>query len=181
MVNFLPPTQKGHLPQHKGSTVRLGPASGGRAEEMAIGCTVAARGGRSAWQGPQEHPGPRRSLASLPCPSCRGVEGFGGNSGFPICYWQDPAVRCGAGSASGLFMGGDLRLGQVRSPCSATHTLTSSSSSASANSKVFACTMRGTGALLPAWGAPHSSSRLSQEARAWGSTSTSSRRASTSV
>lgn len=60
-------------------------------------------------------------------------------------------------------------------PNMATHTLTSSSSSASANSKVFACTELGTGVLLPAWGAPHPSSRLSQEARAWGGTSTSSR------
>lgn len=49
-VCFLPPTpQKGQLPQHKGSTVRLGPpASGGRVEGMVTGSRVAVRGGRSA-------------------------------------------------------------------------------------------------------------------------------------
>lgn len=162
-------------PQHKGSTVRPGlPATGGRAKGMATGSRVAAGGGRSAWQGSPEHSGPKTSLASLPCLSCRGAEGFGGNLGPPICRCQHLAVRRGTGSVSGLLESGP-RPGSFPSPCSATHTLTSSSSSASANSKVFVCTELGTGALLPAWGAPHSSSRLSQEARAWGGTFTSSR------
>lgn len=162
-------------PQHKGSTVRPGPpASGGRAEGMATGSRVAAEGGRSAWQGSPEHPGPQTSLASLPCLSCRGVEGFGGNLGPPFVVASTQL----SGEGLALYLGSwkvAPRPGGFPSPCSATHTLTSSSSSASANSKVFACTELGTGVLLPAWGAPHPSSRLSQEARAWGGTSTSSR------
>lgn len=87
----------------------------------------------------------------------------------------------GAGAASGLLAGSARRLTGVLSLCPANHTLTSSSSSASANSKVLACTVLGTGVLLPAWDAPHSSSRLPQEARAWDSAPNPSPRASTSV
>lgn len=66
-------------------------------------------------------------------------------------------------------------------PRPVSHTLTSSSSSASANSKALACTVLGTGALLLAGGALHSSFRLSQEPWTWGRTPASSRRASISV
>ena len=110
-------------------------------------------------------------LASFPCLSSRGVEGS------VIGKTQPP----GPGAAPGLLAGSARRLARVLSPCPADHTLTSSSSSASANPKVLACTVLGTGVLLPAWDAPHSSSRLPQEARTWDNAPTPSPRASTSV
>lgn len=130
---------------------------------------VGPKGGLLAQHG---HWGPRSHdrvglLSSLPCLPCRDLQGFRGT-------WVPPS--CLAGANSGL----PLALHEVPKPSTCTHTLTSSSSSASANAKVWACTVLGTGALMPAVGALHSS-RLSQEPRAWGSTSTSSRRASISV
>jgi len=155
----------------KSCTVSLGPPTRGGGTGLGVGLRngrgsrVAGGLGKAAQQDREQAWSP---LASLPCLSCRGVEGLGGNCVLPSIMGR--TWLSGAGSASGLFLGGALSPGRVLSPWPATHTLTSSSSSASANSKVFACTVLGTGALLPAWGAPHSSSRLSQEARAWGST-----------
>lgn len=181
VVCSLPPTSKDSFPTQR-RLYEAGPtAGGGGAGGRATGSRAAVGGSRSARQGPREHPGPSTSLASLPCLSSRGVEGLGA---VWVLHPSSAGPRCQvrASSAPGLFRAvSGRRLGGVLSPRSAAHTLTSSSSSASANSKVLACTVLGTGARLPAWGAPHSSSRLSQEARPWGSTFTSSWRASISV
>lgn len=171
----LSPTQHGQPPQHKGRSVRLGrPASGGGAEGTAPGSGVVVVRKQVSPTGPSGAPR-SQSKPGLPPMSVRQQRGgFGDNSGPPS--YQMRGWFC-----TGLFMGDGRRQGRVLSPSSAAHTLTSSSSSASANAKVCVCTVLGTGALLAAWGASHSSSRLSQEARPWGSTFTSSRRASISV
>lgn len=171
------PTQRLHcelgLPEGGGPGVEGGPREWLWGPEVRRS-GMAVEGGGVVEQGPGEHPGPRTSLvslASLPCLSSRGVEGS------VIGKTQPP----GPGAAPGLLAGSARRLARVLSPCPADHTLTSSSSSASANSKVLACTVLGTGVLLPAWDAPHSSSRLPQEARTWDNAPTPSPRASTSV
>lgn len=125
--------------------------------------------GKGAGQGSPA--GMRTSLVSSGLPPMSVLQrggGAGGQLRSPIDHGQGLVIRCCL--CTWAVPGSALSPGRVLSPWPATHTLTSSSSSASANSKVFACTVLGTGALLPAWGAPHSSSRLSQEARAWGST-----------
>lgn len=124
--------------QHKGRPVRLAlqPVGAGARPRHGHRVRSGSGGGRSARRGP-------RTPVSVQ--QRRG--GWGATSGLP------PASAGPGGSGRGeraLHLGPSragcgLRLGGVLSPRSAAHTLTSSSSSASANSKVFACTVLGTG------------------------------------
>lgn len=177
-VCFLPPApQKGQLPQHKGSTVRLGPpASGGRVEGSLGPEWQSGEAGQSA--GPWGTPRSQNKPGLPPVSVLQRNGRVWGQLGFSHLLLAGPSCQVRGQLCIWALHGRWPKAGRVLSPCSVTHTLTSSSSSASANSKVFACTVRGTEALLPAWGAPNSSSRLSQEARTWGGTSPSSCRAS---
>lgn len=184
VVHSPPPTQEGQLRGAQRQHCEAGPSSqwgwhGAGPKEWLLGAewqwgevvSLAGTTGRA-----QVAEQARSSLSSLHvCPAETG-RGLWVTRLLPSLVWQDPALLGEEGPALHLGSSREVPQGWAgsRAHAPATHTLTSSSSSASANSKVFPCTVLGTGALLPAWGA-HSSSRVSQEARAWGSTLASSR------